>query len=329
MSRAGVTAGVHRSAGTGGPVPLSRLADADLRLLLLIRHVEWRVRQLFDEGHIGGTTHTCLGQEYIPVALRPLLRGGDFVFSNHRGHGHYLARFADVDSADDGPALAVAAGLIAEMMGRTGAPCQGVGGSQHLRRGRYLSSGVQGQALPVAAGAALHCRRAGAGEVACAYIGDGTWGEGAVYEALNLAALWRLPLLVIVENNGIAQSTPTRDQLAGTIAGRAAGFGIDHVRITSLDVAEIRRITAAVVDRVRAGHPAVVEFITHRLGPHSKGDDTRTPVERAQAQRRDWYELYRAAFADHFAVFDARLRAGVAAVAEEVAARPPSTWEPR
>jgi pyruvate dehydrogenase E1 component alpha subunit len=311
------------------PSRLTRLADPDLRLLLLIRHVEWRLRQLFDDGLIAGTTHTCLGQEYVPVSLRPLLRDEDFVFSNHRGHGHYLARFADVERADERPALDAAAGLLAELMGRAGAPCHGVGGSQHLRRDRYLSSGVQGQSLPVAVGTALHCRDARSGALACAYIGDGTWGQGVVYEALNLAALWRLPLLVVVENNGIAQSTPTRHQLAGTIAGRAAGFGIDHTLITSLDVNQIRPVLAPLVDRVRAGRPAVVEFVTHRLGPHSKGDDTRSAAERELVARHDWYRLYGEAFAEHFGQADERMRAQVAAVSAEVAARPPSSWEPR
>ncbi len=127
---------------------LSQLADADLELLLLIRQFELAVLELFSRGQLHGTTHTGLGQEYIPVALRPLLEPQDFVFSNHRGHAHYLSRFADP------------AGLLAELMGRDGAVGHGVGGSQHIHRDRYLSTGIQGQSLPVAAGAALHLKRA-------------------------------------------------------------------------------------------------------------------------------------------------------------------------
>lgn len=295
---------------------LSRLTDDDLALLLLIRHFELRVQTLFAQGQLSGTTHTCLGQEYVPVALRTLLVADDYIFSNHRCHGHYLARFDDP------------AGLLAELMGRTGGVCGGVGGSQHLRHGRFLSSGVQGQAMPVAAGTALHLKRAGTGAIACAYIGDGTWGEGAVYEALNLAALWRLPLLVVVENNGIAQSTPTRLQLAGTIAGRARAFGLDHIRTASLDINEIRREIGPLVSRIRSEHrPAVLEFITHRLGPHSKGDDTRSPRGRLEAERHDWYRLYRGAHPEHFAAFDGPAYERVAAVADEVAARSPAVWE--
>ncbi|MFC4059391.1 thiamine pyrophosphate-dependent dehydrogenase E1 component subunit alpha [Planomonospora corallina] len=298
--------------GTG----LSRLADDDLELLLLIRHFELTLLRLYGRGELNGTTHTCLGQEYVPVALRPLLGPADFVFSNHRGHGHYLARFGD------------AHGLLAEIMGREGAVCGGVGGSQHIHRDRYLSTGVQGESLPVAAGVALHLRRGGAGALACVYIGDGTWGEGAVYEALNLAALWGLPLLVVVENNGIAQSTPTGAHLAGSIAGRAAAFGIDHHLVVSADVNEIRPALAPLVARVREGRPLVAEFRTHRLGPHSKGDDTRPPAQVRAARAHDWYARYAHDHPGHFHPSDERVRARVEEIAAEVAARPPSRWSP-
>ncbi|GIH98651.1 thiamine pyrophosphate-dependent dehydrogenase E1 component subunit alpha [Planobispora takensis] len=300
---------------TGGP-PLSRLADDDLELLLLIRHFELTLLQLYGRGELNGTTHTCLGQEYVPVALRPLLGPADFVFSNHRGHGHYLARFGD------------AHGLLAEIMGREGAVCGGVGGSQHIHRDRYLSTGVQGESLPVAAGVALHLRRTEPGALACVHIGDGTWGEGAVYEALNMAALWDLPLLVVVENNGIAQSTPTAAQMAGTVAGRAAAFGVDHHLVVSADVDEIRTGLAPLVARVREGRPLVVEFVTHRLGPHSKGDDTRPPEAVRAAQENDWYARYAQDHPEHFHRFDGPARALVRGVADEVAARPPSRWSP-
>ncbi|MFI6536448.1 thiamine pyrophosphate-dependent dehydrogenase E1 component subunit alpha [Nonomuraea sp. NPDC050547] len=286
---------------------------ADLELMLLIRHFERGLLDLFAAGELSGTTHTCLGQEYIPVALRPLLREQDFVFSNHRGHGHYLARFGDP------------AGLLAEIMGRQGAVCAGVGGSQHILREGYLSTGIQGESLPVAAGLALHLSRTTPGGLAVAHIGDGTWGEGAVYEALNLAALWRLPLLVVVENNAIAQSTPVDAHMAGSVAGRAAAFGIDHVRITSANLGQIRDALAAPLAAARSGPaPLVVEFMTHRLGPHSKGDDTRPPAEIAAAF--DWYA---AADDDHFRALDRRQRERVAAITCEVLSRPRSLWPVR
>ncbi len=278
----------------------------DLGTMLLIRHVELALLRLFEEGRIGGTTHTCLGQEHVPVAVSGLLGPRDAVFSNHRGHGHYLARTGDVT------------GLLAEVLGRAGALCGGVGGSQHLYDGAFLSTGVQGESLPVAAGAAL--ARLGSGDLALAYIGDGTWGEGAVYEALNLAALWRLPLVVVVENNGIAQSTPTRVQLAGSIAGRAAAFGIPYLGSAETDPGVLRTVLAPEFDRVRAGGgPLVVEVRTGRLGPHSKGDDTRDAATLAELRAGDWYARRDT---PEIQAFDERVRERVEAAVVEVTGRP-------
>jgi pyruvate dehydrogenase E1 component alpha subunit len=291
------------------------ICDADLDALLLIRHVELALQQLFAAGEIAGTIHVCLGQEHIPVAIAPLV-DGDHVFSNHRGHGHYLAHTADPR------------GLLAEVLGRDGAPCHGVGGSQHLHRDRFFSTGVQGQNLPVAVGAALHVSRRAPGRLVTVYIGDGTFGEGAVYEALNMAALWRLPVLVVVENNGIAQSTPTAAALAGTIAGRAAAFGIDYRHVADTDVTRIRGQLEPLVARVRAeSRPLLVEFDTVRLGPHSKGDDTRTAADLTALRPRDWYEHYARALGERFAAADRRQRARVAALVAEVQKRPLADWE--
>src|SRR6266567_5637565 len=224
------------------------IAEQDLELLLLIRRFEEALLELFSHGELSGTTHTCLGQEYIPVALSALTQN-DFIFSNHRGHGHYLAHCRDPR------------GLLAEIMGREGAPCRGVGGSQHLFQGKFLSTGIQGQSLPVAAGVAMHFKRTAEDRLAVAYIGDGTWGEGVVYEALNMAQMWQLPLLVAVENNGIAQTTPTRTHLAGTVEGRASAFGIEYQRIQSVDVDEIRKILAPRIEHARQSvAPFIVEF---------------------------------------------------------------------
>ncbi|MFC6087154.1 thiamine pyrophosphate-dependent dehydrogenase E1 component subunit alpha [Sphaerisporangium aureirubrum] len=296
----------------------STIADEDLRILLLIRHFEAKLLELFEQGELNGTTHTCLGQEYVPVALRTLLEPRDFVFSNHRGHGHYLARYEDPY------------GLLAEIMGREGAVCNGVGGSQHILRDRYLSTGVQGQSLPVATGVALALKRAEPGALACAYIGDGTWGEGAVYEALNMAQLWSAPLLVVVEHNGIAQSTPTALQMAGTIGGRARAFGVRHHRLVTTDVGRIRDELEPLLLDVRGEcRPLVVEFTTNRVGPHSKGDDSRPPEVIRMAREQDWYRRYASEFPERTAAWDAEARELVERVVREVSARPPSVWEDR
>ncbi|WP_413810993.1 thiamine pyrophosphate-dependent dehydrogenase E1 component subunit alpha [Streptomyces sp. OE57] len=298
------------------PQPLSAVSDEDLRTLLLIRHFETALLDLFAAGELHGTVHTCLGQEYVPVALRPLLRD-DYVLSNHRGHGHYLTRYDDP------------AGLLAEILGREGAVCNGVGGSQHVHRDRFLSTGVQGESLPVGCGMALHAKRRGRSELVVVHIGDGTWGEGAVYEALNMAALWHLPLLVVVENNGIAQSTPTSAQMAGSVASRSAAFGIAYERVDGIDINAARGRLAEPVGRVRAGGgPLVVEFATHRLGPHSKGDDTRPPEVVEEARRHDWYRLYPAVEPEQFRRLDAEQEALMADLVREVVARPPARWQP-
>ena len=299
---------------------LSELSDADLRLLLLLRHFELAILDLFSQGLVSGTTHTCLGQEYVPVAMRQLLRDEDFVFSNHRGHGHYLARYADP------------AGLLAEIMGREGAVCGGAGGSQHLLRDSFMSTGIQGQSLPVACGLALLFKRSAARSIAVAYVGDGTWGEGVVYESLNIAQLWQLPVLFIVENNGIAQSTLTQHQMAGSIAGRARGFGVAYQHVTTTDINRIRFLAAPVVQAVRDDHaPAVIEFATTRLGPHSKGDDTRSPALLAELRARDWYARYSLLFPEQFRRLDDEQQGLVGQVIADVRARPfvkgPSVWD--
>jgi pyruvate dehydrogenase E1 component alpha subunit len=289
--------------------------ESDLRLMLLIRHFELNLLNLFEQGALHGTTHTCLGQEYIPVTLQPLLEDDDFIFSNHRGHGHYLARFDDPG------------GLLAEIMGREGGVCGGVGGSQHIFRDSYLSTGVQGESVPVAVGAALHLKRAQPGAIALVYIGDGTWGEGAVYEALNMAQLWKVPLLVIVENNEIAQSTPRSQHQAGSIAGRAAAFGIRYHHVSGCDVQAIREQLAPLLRDLRQEPvPVVIEFATQRVGPHSKGDDSRPPSVISAARRQDWYELYACRSPELFQRLDQAQRDLIAEVTREVARRPLTTW---
>lgn len=310
-----ITAEVVTTAAAARVGSLSSIDDRDLEQLLTIRAFEERLLSLFAEGKLNGTTHTCLGQEYVPVALRPLLRDGDFVFSNHRGHGHYLARFDDPE------------GLLAEIMGRDGAVCRGVGGSQHIFRRGYLSTGVQGESMPVACGVALTMKRRGGGQLAVVHLGDGTWGEGSVYEALNIAQLWGLPLVVVVEHNGIAQTTPTELQMAGTIEGRARAFGVAYELVETVDVMAIREHLAPAVHAARTlPRPLVVEVRTQRLGPHSKGDDSRDLQTIAVARERDWYPRYRQLDPQRFDRIEAQARRRLDRLVEEVGARPLSSW---
>jgi pyruvate dehydrogenase E1 component alpha subunit len=169
----------------------------------------------------------------------------------------------------------------------------------------------------------LHIKRSGGPGLAVAYLGDGTWGQGVVYETLNLAVLWKAPLLFVVEHNGIAQSTPTELAMAGTIAGRVAAFGAQHELIETDCIARIRRQVAAPIARTRdGGGPLVLEFRTRRLGPHSKGDDTRDAATMSQLRADDWYERYADSHPEQFARQDERQRQLVAEVVADVLARP-------
>jgi TPP-dependent pyruvate/acetoin dehydrogenase alpha subunit len=298
---------------------IHRCSDDDLGLMLLIRNFEKRLLELYAANKVGGTTHTCLGQEYVPVALGPLLTETDFVFSNHRGHGHYLARFRDPG------------GLLGEILGRESGVCRGVGGSQHIwRDGRYVSTGVQGESVPVAVGVALRFKTSGRRDIALAYVGDGTWGEGALYEALNIASLWKAPLVLVVENNGIAQTTPIELNMAGTVEKRAAAFDIPYVLVNSVSVKTIREQLAERIAEIRERpRPLIVEFQTGRLGPHSKGDDTRSPEDLARILAADWYTRYREEFPDQLQQVEARTGRELDDVFATVEASAMSAWEPQ
>jgi TPP-dependent pyruvate/acetoin dehydrogenase alpha subunit len=179
--------------------------------------------------------------------------------------------------------------LFAELMGREDGVCGGRGGSQHLHWKNFYSNGVQGGIVPVATGMALAEKQKGSGAATLAFLGDGTLGEGVIYESFNLAALWHLPILYVVENNRIAQTTPVELGVAGSIPGRFSAFGIPVLELDSSDVLEILPAAGELLDRVRnEGGPAALVLHTCRFGPHSKGDDTRSAEELARLrQERD------------------------------------------
>lgn len=242
------------------------------RKMRFIRRFEEQLLELFDTGVLNGTTHACIGQEADSVAVMAHLRDGDHVFSNHRCHGHYLARTGD------------ARGLIAEIMGLPEGVCGGIGGSQHLAAPGFKSNGVQGGIVPAAAGIALAQQLSGGNDISVVFIGDGTLGEGAVYESLNLASLWQLPLLVVLEDNGWSQSTPSRMNLAGDMRQRFEAFGVAVEEIDSTDILEIEPAAERVVTEVRKHRtPCALIIHTYRLCHHSKNDDNR-PRDEVEAR---------------------------------------------
>jgi len=245
------------------------------RRAVTIRRTEEALLQLAAEGAIKGTVHTAIGQELPALAVIDALRRDDWVFSNHRGHAHFLARTDDVE------------GLIAELMGRTTGVCGGLGGSQHLHAPRFLSNGIVGGLAPVAAGTALAAKHEGSDTIAALFIGDGALGEGVVYESFNIAARWNLPVLIVVENNGYAQSTPIATTLAGTIRARAEAFGLSYQYADSWSLPELISAATSAVASARSGLPTLLEILTYRLSPHSKGDDHRLSSEVDEYRRRD------------------------------------------
>ena len=242
----------------------------------LIRGAEETLLDLFSKGQLSGTTHTCLGQELCQMGVvRALDHDRDAVFSNHRNHGHFLTYSGDF------------AGLFAEIMGREAGVCGGHGGSQHLAFQGFHSSGVQGGMTAIAVGEALARKQDGAGGIVAVIIGDGTLGQGLVYESLNLAGVWDVPVLFVVENNSIAQTTPTDRTTAGSLTARGEAFGIQTWRVSDDAPDFFERAEAAVATVRKTGSPGFLVIDTMRLGPHSKGDDLRGSAEMDAIRARD------------------------------------------
>ena len=245
--------------------------------MFFIRRFEETLLDLFAQGKLVGTTHTYIGEEANAVGVIDHLEPErDVIFSNHRCHGHYLA------FTDD------AFGLLCEVMGKAPGVCGGKGGSQHLCKGNFYSNGVLGSIVPVATGIGLAEKRKGTGAISTVFLGDGALGEGVTYESLNMASLWELPVLFVVENNFYAQSTPVALQLAGSIPARGAAFGVEVAELDTTDVEEVHEAAGRAVARIReTGEPYFLVLHTYRFSPHSKGDDNRDPAEIEERRMRD------------------------------------------
>ena len=231
---------------------------------LMSRFVEERLLALFSEGKLHGTVHTCIGQEFSGAVISELLEPSDTVFSNHRCHGHFLSRNGDIE------------GLIAELMGKQAGVSGGLGGSQHLYKDGFYSNGIQGGIVPVSAGLALGHKLKSNGAISVVFIGDGTLGEGVVYETLNIASKWSLPLLVVLEDNKFSQSTEQHETLAGEIGARFSAFGIETARADTWNWEDLYDKAETLISGMRAdSKPRFLHIDTYRLKAHSKGDDTR------------------------------------------------------
>lgn len=248
---------------------------------LTIRHVEEKFLELFSQGKLNGTVHTCVGQEFSAIAFAGQLKKKDFIFSNHRCHGHYIAFTGDVR------------GLLAELLGKASGTCGGIGSSQHLCNNNFFSNGIQGGIVPVAAGYALGNKLKENGAIGIVFIGDGTLGEGVLYETMNIISKWEIPLLIVCENNFYAQSTPLYVNLAGDISARAEAFAITTYKGNTCNPELLMQQAQEAINYVREEtKPAFFLVDTFRLNPHSKGDDDRDPDEIAQGRKKDFLQIF-------------------------------------
>lgn len=263
------------------PPSVSAYTGADLvemhRRMLVIRGFEERVSDLYRDGEIPGFVHLSTGQEASAVGACWPIRATDVITSNHRGHGHCLAK-----------GLAPLA-MFAELMGKDPGTNRGRGGSMHIADpniGIFGANGIVAAGLPIAVGAAAASQLRADGGVAVAFFGDGAIAQGAFHEAMNLAAVWQLPVVFWCENNGYAEFSPAATQTAATLERRASGYDIDYVAVDGNDVTATATVMSRAVETVRGGGgPAVVEATTYRWHGHYEGDPQRY---RDQAEVDAW-----------------------------------------
>lgn len=246
--------------------------------MLLIRNFEEKAEELYTAGKIWGTFHLYVGEEAVAVGACAALLPEDYITSTHRGHGHCIAKGADVKK------------MMAELMGKKTGYCLGLGGSMHiadLEKGNLGATGIVGSAIPIAVGAALGCKIQKNGRVVLCFFGDGAANTGAFHEAVNMAAIFNLPVVFMCENNMYAMSFSVKKAFAiADIAERAQGYGIPGVVANGNDVLEVYEITKEAVERARRGEgPTLVEAKTYRFKGHSKSDKN---VYRSKEEIKEW-----------------------------------------
>ena len=251
--------------------------------MLLIRVFEERAAELFQQGVIVGTAHSCVGQEAIAVGAAGVMREGDYLVGHHRSHGHLIAAGADLRR------------MMAEMFGKRTGYCKGLGGSMHiadLSLDILGCNGIVGAGIPHACGAALTAQLRGSGRACVAFFGDGAAGQGAAHEGMNLAATWKLPVVFVCENNQFALSAGWRTQRAvEDLAGRAAGYGIHGEVVDGNDLLAVEDAVARALDAARDGDgPSFLEMKTFRRMQHSMRanlPDVRDPAVLEEWEPRD------------------------------------------
>ncbi|BCM89612.1 acetoin:2,6-dichlorophenolindophenol oxidoreductase subunit alpha [Abditibacteriota bacterium] len=261
---------------------MSQDLRAVLRDMLLIRRFEEKLDDLFSSGVIKGTSHLYAGQEAVATGVCAILRPDDMMTSTHRGHGHFLAKGGSPSA------------LMAELWGKATGPSKGRGGSQHVADysiGFLGSNGITAGGLPIATGAALAAKMKQTGQVVVAFFGEGGANQGTFHEAINMAAVWKLPVLFVCENNQYAMSTRYDEIFATpTIAARAAGYGIAGEVVDGTDFFSVCEAIERGATRARNGEgPSLIEMLVYRYYGHSKSDkcEYRTREEEAEWRAKD------------------------------------------
>jgi TPP-dependent pyruvate/acetoin dehydrogenase alpha subunit len=255
-----------------------RLMLDSYRMMWKIRLHEETIKKLFQEGKIGGTTHLCIGQEAIAVGVIGQLRKDDFISSTHRGHGHMIAKGGQLKL------------MLAEILGKAAGYCKGKGGSMHiasLELGNLGANGIVSGGLPIAVGSGLSAKLRGTDQITVVSFGDGASNEGNTHESMNLAALWKLPVLFLFENNHYAVSTECSRSIAGgDLTKRAAGYGIPATKVDGNDLEAVYCAAQEAIQYVRAGNgPFLLDCETYRIEGHYYGD---AMVYRSKEELEEW-----------------------------------------
>jgi TPP-dependent pyruvate/acetoin dehydrogenase alpha subunit len=237
------------------------------RQMVSIRLFEEQVNEVYTRALMPGLAHLYSGEEAVAVGICEALRIDDYITSTHRGHGHCLAKGASPDR------------MFAELLGKEAGYCRGKGGSMHIAdpaTGNLGANAIVGGSVGIATGAAFSAKTLGTDRVAVCFFGEGALGQGSLYEVMNLAQLWKLPVIYVCENNQYNEYTHYTETTAGTILGRATAFGIEAASVDGQDVRAVHEVATRLVKRARAGTgPAFLQCDTYRYGGHHVGDINR------------------------------------------------------
>src|SRR5687767_3559653 len=252
------------------------------RQMLRIRLFEEEVNQLYLSAKMPGLAHLYIGEEAVAVGVCEALHRDDYITSTHRGHGHCIAKGASVDK------------MFAELLGKEAGYCRGKGGSMHIAdqdTGNLGANAIVGGSAGIATGAAMSAKMRGSDQVAVCFFGDGALGQGLLYEAMNMASLWKLPVIYVCENNLYGEYTPCGDTVAGEILARARAFGVHAESVDGQDVQAVNTTMRRLVERARRGEgPAFLECKTYRYYGHHVGDLNRE--YRTREEEREWMTMH-------------------------------------